>query len=469
MSIAAVVCEGIGPSASVAFVIDEGFSIAAPTAVAKTLCSEGFSFGGRVSSILHEGFSGVAGLIEPPIIGKQYADITTLTFQGYSLESGVTGEAVGDAFVFDLQDNSGYNLYANGDGTGYDDAHGDLTRRTFTADVWSVTGQALLGAFVVDINDNPPQIVTPIPPQFNFMLGALLSIDFVNGTPQYVVDPDGDTLTMTLTAGTPPPGTAITGTLLSGFTTTAGTYPVTLTFADTVGESLAVPMVFYIYGTIIMPDLTGQTQVQAAATLIALGLILGNVTSFNTSATIPAGDIMAQSVPAGNVVAFGTTINVTVSLGVIPFPGVTLWQALALLANAGFVPYPVIAYVYSSSVPDNYVVAQYPPAGAMITSSQGVQLTVSMGPPNPTITSTIPNVVGLSLLDAQKRLVAAQCGVGTISWQLGAGPPSVVLSQSPVAGGPVAEWPDVSLVFRSGPSITYPNTGPLTVPNVVMP
>jgi beta-lactam-binding protein with PASTA domain len=90
-----------------------------------------------------------------------------------------------------------------------------------------------------------------------------------------------------------------------------------------------------------------------------------------------------------------------------------------------------------------------------------------MGPPNPTVTSTIPNVVGLSLLDAMKKLVAAQCGVGTISWQLSATAPSTVLSQSPAAGGPVTEWTDVSLVFSSGPSITYPNTGTLTVPNVV--
>jgi serine/threonine-protein kinase len=304
------------------------------------------------------------------------------------------------------------------------------------------------------------------PPNQIVLIGSLVSLDFVAGG--YVTDPSGNTLAVSLVAGTLPPGVTLVGTLLSGFATTAGTYPLTFQFADPLGNTLNVSL-SVIVQALTVPNVVGDTQATAIAVFSANGFYSVN-TGTTYSQTIPAGIVVSQEPAAGTTVStIITGLSIAVSLGgtVYPGPNITQWQALAILANAGFVPYPVIAYAYSLTVPDYYVLAQSIAPGSMITSSTGVQLTVSMGPPNPTTTSTIPSVVGLSLLDAMKKLVAAQCGVGSISWQLSATAPSTVLSQSPAAGGPVTEWTDVSLVFSSGPSITYPNTGTLTVPNVV--
>lgn len=222
---------------------------------------------------------------------------------------------------------------------------------------------------------------------------------------------------------------------------------------------------------IAVPNIIGLnvSQVAAALALVNLsGQLVGSIFS-----ALPAGTVATQVPAADTFVNVGFTVRYQLSLGPAPpppFSGLTEWQARAILANAGFVPYPVVQYVYSLTVPDYYMVAQSPPAGTMITSSQGVQLFVSIGPPNPVVTSTVPNVVGMKFLDAQMALVAAQCAVATVTWQINnTGGIARVLSQTPAAGGPVTEWTQVSLVVASGPAVIYPNTGALTVPNVVTP
>lgn len=221
-----------------------------------------------------------------------------------------------------------------------------------------------------------------------------------------------------------------------------------------------------------VPTVVGLTPPQISI-ILAQAQLVGQLIGATFSSSFPVGVAASQSPSAGTLVNIGYVVQYLLSLGPAPPPpflGYTEWQARAILADAGFVPYPVIQYVYSLTVPDYYVVAQSPPVGTLITSSQGVQLTVSMGPPNPVVTSAIPNVVGKLFLDAQKALVAAQCAVASVTWQLSSTVrPSVVISQSPAAGVPVTEWTQVSLVVASGPPIIYPNTMAIAVPNVVAP
>lgn len=147
------------------------------------------------------------------------------------------------------------------------------------------------------------------------------------------------------------------------------------------------------------------------------------------------------------------------------FIGLTIWQALAVLANNGLVPNPVIIYAYSVSVPENYVISQTPAAGTPISSGQSVQLTVSLGQPNAVVTATVPNVAGMLVLDAERALVAANCGVSQVIWEISASVAvATVISQTPAPGGPVGEWTQVSLTVSSGPPVTYPNTTPVPVP-----
>ncbi len=100
MSIASIIGRGYGPDPSLVGITLRGYSVGAAASVAPTLVTRGFN--GRVSSLLHRGFSAHVGLPEPPVAGKQYADCTTTTVTGYSLQDGQSpAVAVGDVFIVD--------------------------------------------------------------------------------------------------------------------------------------------------------------------------------------------------------------------------------------------------------------------------------------------------------------------------------------------------------------------------------
>lgn len=63
-----------------------------------------------------------------------------------------------------------------------------------------------------------------------------------------------------------------------------------------------------------VPNLSGMTQDQASAALTDAGLTLGTPTT-QTSATVPAGQVISQDPPAGKKVDKGTTVTVVISSG----------------------------------------------------------------------------------------------------------------------------------------------------------
>lgn len=63
-----------------------------------------------------------------------------------------------------------------------------------------------------------------------------------------------------------------------------------------------------------VPSLQGQTEEAARAALESLGLVAGEVT-YESSETVPEGQVISQTVPAGTSVTEGTSIGFTVSLG----------------------------------------------------------------------------------------------------------------------------------------------------------
>lgn len=62
-----------------------------------------------------------------------------------------------------------------------------------------------------------------------------------------------------------------------------------------------------------LPNLVGQTSVQAIVTLFALGL--NSIVVQGTASAYPAGSVMAQSPLAGSLVYLGTYITLSLSLG----------------------------------------------------------------------------------------------------------------------------------------------------------
>ena len=458
---------GYGQSTGATGLILRGFAIGAAPASALTLITGGLR--GRPSSMIKRGFSSYVGLPEPPITGKQYQNVQSLTYQGYSLLLGDPSAVLNDVFVVDVAtQGTNYAISVNVDGTGAINASGDTTRQSFNADIFDVSAEGNLGAFVVEINDSPPQILTPLPSQFNYPLGATVDLDFVLGTPQYVIDLNGSPLTMSVT-GTLPPGLSISGTALVGNVITAGTYPFILTFSDPVGESLAVPVVLYVYGVILMPNLIGLTYAAGAAQLTALGLFLRGPADAVYSGTIPSGDIAGQSVAAGTSVAFATVVLFTSSLGpsFVPYP--TIQATIEALSAAGFIASPVFVYAYSATVPDGYVISLNPIPGSDVPVNTAVQLTVSLGPANPALTTSVPNVLGMQFLFAQEALLAASLEVGTLTWEYSTGQVNAVLSQSVPPGSVVSLFTQVNLLFNAGPPITYPGTGDEIVPPLPTP
>ncbi|MEM6486465.1 MAG: PASTA domain-containing protein, partial [Pseudomonadota bacterium] len=68
------------------------------------------------------------------------------------------------------------------------------------------------------------------------------------------------------------------------------------------------------------PNVVGLSQADAEIELLAVGLVLGSVTTA-TSDTVPAGAVISQTPPAGELVALSTTVDLVVSSGAAAEPG----------------------------------------------------------------------------------------------------------------------------------------------------
>lgn len=226
-----------------------------------------------------------------------------------------------------------------------------------------------------------------------------------------------------------------------------------------VGTTVLLSVVAYL----VTPNVVGLPQATALTQLSGFLVTLSTA----TSTTVPTGDVISQSVAPGTVVAQGSaSIALVISTGA-GFQGFTLGQALQILSNDGFVVNPVFNYQYSSTVPWNYVIGQLPAAGTQQQyQSQGVQLTVSMGPPNPSVTTNVPNVVGKSLIDAIAKIVDAKLNVQAVHWVIGNQPIASVTAQTPAGGTNKQLYTGVTLTVCSGPAQTNIINTTQTVPLV---
>jgi len=115
------------------------------------------------------------------------------------------------------------------------------------------------------------------------------------------------------------------------------------------------------------------------------------------------------------------------------------------------------------------VISLNPIPGSDVPVNTAVQLTVSLGPANPALTTSVPNVLGMQFLFAQEALLAASLEVGTLTWEYSTGQVNAVLSQSVPPGSVVSLFTQVNLLFNAGPPITYPGTGDEIVPPLPTP
>lgn len=68
------------------------------------------------------------------------------------------------------------------------------------------------------------------------------------------------------------------------------------------------------YPPVLVPNVVDETQTAATAALNSAGLVLGSVMQ-QASSTVPQGEVLSQSPPAGNSVTVGSAVNLTLSSG----------------------------------------------------------------------------------------------------------------------------------------------------------
>lgn len=154
-----------------------------------------------------------------------------------------------------------------------------------------------------------------------------------------------------------------------------------------------------------VPPVTDQTQEQATRTLEAAGFVVTPQEAFDDK--VPEGWAVSTDPKAQQQAPKGSEVTLFVSLGpkmttVPSVVGRTKDDAAAALKDAGFVVGDP-EYEYSDTAPKDEVLASDPAGGDEVRHDSTVTLTVSNGP----APVEIPDVVGMTLDDAQSELAAA--------------------------------------------------------------
>jgi len=198
-----------------------------------------------------------------------------------------------------------------------------------------------------------------------------------------------------------------------------------------------------------VPRVLGLTQDAARARLVDQGLD-PQFDAPQSSTTVPAGQVLSQSIEPGSKVKKGTDVTLRLSAGLplrtVPaVTGKSLADAQSDLGRQGLKVQ--IRHAYSDTVKQGLVIDQNPLAQQQIPYGSSVTITVSDGR-QPV---QVPNVVGQSSTDAQSTLVdrnlvpkLAQAYSTTV-------PTGHVISQDPKANSVVPIDSKVHLVISLGP------------------
>jgi serine/threonine-protein kinase len=207
-----------------------------------------------------------------------------------------------------------------------------------------------------------------------------------------------------------------------------------------------------------IPDVANMTETDARSTLTSAGLQVATSQAFST--TVPKDSVISQSPAANQKVPGGTTVGITVSLGVqsVSVPGVqslSRVDAANKLKATNLSSQAVTQYTFSG-VTKGLVFAQYPTAGMSVAPGTIVAILVSNGSSISTATptaaqsATIPSVVGQALKSAQKSLKSAHLGNTIINWSGTGRPTGEVVGQAPEVGTTVPRNINVVLFVSNG-------------------
>ena len=212
-----------------------------------------------------------------------------------------------------------------------------------------------------------------------------------------------------------------------------------------------------------IPDLVGQTQADATATLEQLGLVV--LITQQSSADVPEGEVIAMRPNPGGEVPTGTTIELQISAGpnLVTVPdvqGADGGDAIAQIEVLGLLVSTVEDS--SDSVAVGHVISQAPSGGVGVKAGSTVTLTISKGK----ATGTVPNVTKMDITNAQNTLIAAGLVLGSETQANDAAPVGQVISQDPAAGTVLPQGGFVNVVVSKGPvSVSVPSVVNMTRSN----
>jgi serine/threonine-protein kinase len=175
--------------------------------------------------------------------------------------------------------------------------------------------------------------------------------------------------------------------------------------------------------------------------------------------TRPKGEVFAQDPQEGELKKTGTTVTLSVSSGgeTVKIPkvaGLTSVVAIKRLEDLQFQVNTVAEA--SETVPLDIVIRTEPKAGKRVEPNSVVTVVVSAGP----APIVVPDVSGLSQVDATQRLANAGFRVSATTEPSSDVPAGDVIRTQPAAGSQAAKDSTVTLVVSSGPK-------QVTVPDVV--
>jgi serine/threonine-protein kinase len=189
-----------------------------------------------------------------------------------------------------------------------------------------------------------------------------------------------------------------------------------------------------------VPSVAGMSIDQGREKLFSVGL-LTEIRSREYDKTVPDGNIVSQNPAPGEKVKKGRRILVTVSKGkefaVIPnVKKLTERQARIELKKAG-ITIGDVKKSFNNENPVDAVIDAFPASGTTISRDMKVDILVSKGA-KPT-SAEMPNIVGESLNEAQKKIEETGLSVGKITYKNDSSLlPGTVISQSVSPGENVA-------------------------------
>ena len=203
-----------------------------------------------------------------------------------------------------------------------------------------------------------------------------------------------------------------------------------------------------------LPDFVGKTVDEAKAEVEASDTYhFTFVEEPKSDATAAAGTILDQTPKGGTTVKDNASITLTVSSGSEPvtipdLAGSSQEDAEAALTNLGLTPKSTS--VPSDTVDKGTVISTDPPANTQVKKGDSVTVLVSSGKTVEKV--AVPNVAGMSVDDAKKKITDAGLTVGQTTPQASDQPKDTVLETDPLNGVKVDPGTTVNLIVSSGPA-----------------